>query len=316
MDTRTEKIRAAAKKLLSEGKVDVVIGYRAGSVPLRNAPYFARTPEEAENFMWDSNCRVNLATFVPKRQDRIAVVAKGCDARNIINHIVEHQISRDQVYIIGVPCEGMVEPALIMAQVPDGQTVLEAVENNGKITVKGRDFNVTLEKADVLRQNCRTCLHRNPPVYDEMVAEPVPETAADPYQDLKELLDQTEEERWDYYQELVKDCLRCYACRDACPLCYCSVCFVDETMPQWVGKSQDATDVFTFHLLRAYHCAGRCTDCGACESACPMGIKVRQFTRLLEKSVKERYGYEAGLDPSKNPPLTVFLPDDPQEFIK
>ncbi|MEJ2672948.1 MAG: Coenzyme F420 hydrogenase/dehydrogenase, beta subunit C-terminal domain [Deltaproteobacteria bacterium] len=316
MDTRTEKIRAAAKRLLSEGKVDVVIGYRAGTVPLRNAPYFARTPQEADNLIWDSNCRVNLATFIPRRQGKIAVVAKGCDARNILNHIVENQINRDRVYIIGVPCEGMVEPALIEARVPEGQTITEMVEDNGQITVKGRDFAVTLEKAEMLRQNCRVCQHRNPPVSDELVAEPVPETAVDPYQDLEELLAKSEPERWDYYRELVKDCIRCYACRDACPLCYCQVCFVDETQPQWVGKSQDATDVMTFHLLRAYHCAGRCTDCGACESACPMGIKVRQFTRVLEKSVKERYGYEAGLSPDEKPPLTVFLPDDPQEFIK
>jgi formate dehydrogenase (coenzyme F420) beta subunit len=316
MDTRTEKIRAAARNLLSQGKVDVVIGYQAGTVPLRNAPYFARTPAEAENLIWDSNCRVNLATFIPGRQEKIAVVAKGCDARSLINHLVEKQITRDRLYIIGVPCEGMLEPALVMAQVPEGKAVLEAVEKNGQITVKGRDFAVTLEKAEVLRQNCRVCQHRNPPLADEMVAEPVPETPVDPYQDLKELLDRTGPERWQYYQDLVKDCLRCYACRDACPLCYCHVCFVDESMPQWVGKSQDATDVLTFHLLRAYHCAGRCTDCGACESACPMGIKVRQFTRLLEKSVQERYGYEAGLDPEQQPPLSVFLPNDPQEFIK
>jgi ferredoxin len=316
MNSRTEKIRAAAKKLLSDGTVDVVIGYQAGTVPLRNAPYFARTPDEADQLIWDSNCRVNLATFIPRRQDKIAVVAKGCDARNIVNHLLENQISRDRVYIIGVPCTGMVDPALIQAQVPDGKAILEVVEADGQITVKGRDFAVTLDKAAMLRQNCQVCQHPTPPVYDELVADPIPDKAVDPYQDLKELLAKSEGERWEYYRELVKDCLRCYACRDACPLCYCQVCFVDETMPQWVGKSQDATDVLTFHLLRAYHCAGRCTDCGACESACPVGIKVRQFTRVLEKSIKERYGYEAGLDPSQKPPLTVFLPDDPQEFIK
>jgi formate dehydrogenase subunit beta len=316
VDIRTEKIRAAAKRLLSEGKVDVVIGYRAGTVPLRNAPYFARTIEEADKLIWDSNCRINLANFLTRRQDKIAVVAKGCDARSIVNHIVEKQISREQLYIIGVPCAGMVEPALIQAQVPDGKAINEVVEANGQITVKGRDFGVTLGKAEMLRQNCRICLHPNPPLADELVAGPMPGPMVDPYRDLEELLAKSEAERWDYYRELVKDCLRCYACRDACPLCYCKVCFVDETMPQWLGKSQDAMDVLTFHLLRAYHCAGRCTDCGACESACPVGIKMRQFTRVLEKSIKERYGYEAGLAPDQKPPLTVFLPDDPQEFIK
>jgi formate dehydrogenase subunit beta len=316
MDTRTEKIRTAAKKLLSAGKVDVVVGYKAGTVPLRSTPYFARTPQEADRLIWDSNCRLNLTNFLTRRPDKLAVVAKGCDARSIVNHIVEKQILRDQIHIIGVPCEGMVEPALIQSQVPDGKAINEVLEGNGQITVKGRDFEIILDKADVLRQNCRVCLHPNPPLADELVAEPVAEKPVNPYQDLKELLEKSEAERWDYYRELVKDCLRCYACRDACPLCYCKVCFVDESMPQWMGKSQDPTDVLTFHLLRAFHCAGRCTDCGACESVCPVGIKMRQFTRVLEKSVRERYGYEAGLDPDQSPPLTVFLPDDPQEFIK
>jgi len=315
METRTEKIRETAKRLLSEGKVDVVIGYRAGTIPLRTAPYFARTVEEAENLIWNSHCRINLANFLPRRKDRVAVTAKGCDARNIVNHIIENQITRDQVYIIGVPCEGMVELDLILEK--EGRPIQEIIESNGKLTLKGRDFSTSLERAEVLRQNCLTCAHRNPTVYDELVVDQVPELeGVDRYVDLKELLAQSDAERYAYFQNLVKDCIRCYACRDACPLCYCHVCFVDETMPQWLGKSIDPADVMTYHLLRAFHCAGRCTDCGACEAACPMGIKVRQFTRLLEKDVKELYGYETGLSLEARPPLTVYRPDDPQEFIK
>ena len=70
---------------------------------------------------------------------------------------------------------------------------------------------------------------------------------------------------------------------------------MDESKPQWVGKSLDNTDLRTFHFLRAFHLAGRCTDCGACERACPVGIKVRQFTKKLEKDVWERYQFEAGV---------------------
>lgn len=315
MEARTEKIRQAAKRLLAEGKVDVVIGYRAGTVPFRNAPWFARTPEEADLLIWDSNCRINLANFLPRRKDKAAVTAKGCDARNIVGHILEHQIERDQVYIIGVPCDGMIDPALVFEK--EGRPIEEVVEADGQLNLKGRDFTTTVDRAEVLRSNCVACAHRNPPVYDELVCDAVPELeGVDRYLDLRELMEKSDTERWSYFQELIKDCIRCYACRDACPLCYCHVCFVDESMPQWVGKSQDETDVMTYHLLRAFHCAGRCTDCGACESACPMDIKVRQFTRLLEKDVDELYGYEAGLSLEKEPPLTVYRPDDPQEFIK
>jgi ferredoxin len=268
-----------------------------------------------DNLIWDSFGRINLANFLPRREDKIAVIAKGCDARNIVNHIVENQIKREQVYIIGVPCEGMIEPELVCEQ--EGRLIEEASETDGKLTVKGRDFETVLDRNEVLRRNCRSCQHRNPPVYDELAADAVPEEGdLNPLEDLEELLAKTDGERYQYFQDLVKTCIRCYACRDACPLCYCHVCFVDEHMPQWLGKSIDARDVLTYHFLRAFHCAGRCTDCGACESACPLNIKVRQFTRLLEKDIRALYGYEAGMSLDSQPPLTVYLPDDPQEFIK
>lgn len=315
MTDPTAKIREIAKKLLSEGKVDAVIGYRQGTVPLKNAPMFARHHEEADRLIWDSNCRINLANFLPRRKEKVAVTAKACDVRNIVGHIVENQVSRDQVYIIGVPCDGMIDPEQVRQKEP--REILESTEEDGAIVLKGKDFTTRIDKAEVLRRNCGVCAHRNPPVYDALAREEVPEIeGADRYADLKELLAKTDAERYEYFTDLVKDCIRCYACRDACPLCYCHVCFVDETMPQWVGKSQEPADVMSYHLLRAFHCAGRCTDCGACESACPAGIKVRQFTRLLEKDVFERYGYEAGMSLEKTPPLAVYRPDDPQEFIK
>lgn len=315
MESRTGKIREIARRLLTEEKVDVVLGYKAGTVPLRNIPFFARTPEEVESLIWDSYGRINLANFLVRREDRIAVAAKGCDARNIVNHIIENQIKREQVYIIGVPCEGMIDPELVYER--EARLIEEAAEADGKLTVSGNGFETVLDRNAVLRQNCRICQHRNPPVYDELAGEPVPEEGdVSPLEDLEELLARADSERYAYFNDLVKTCIRCYACRDACPLCYCHVCFVDEHMPQWLGKSIDPRDVITYHFLRAFHCAGRCTDCGACESACPLNIKVRQFTRLLEKDIRELYGYEAGLSLDKLPPLTVYLPDDPEEFIK
>ena len=315
MEGRTEKIRQTAKRLLSEGTVEVVIGYKAGTIPLKTQPFFARTPEEADLLVWNSNCRINLANFLPRLNKKAAVTAKGCDARNIVNHILENQFKREDVYIIGVPCEGMIDPT--HAPIPEGAEVREAVEKDGKITVSGKDFSVTFAREDALRQNCSVCVHRNPAVYDELAADEVKEQEGiDRYADIRELLSKSDAERWAYYQDLISTCIRCYACRDACPLCYCHCCFVDESMPQWLGKGQDPIDTLTYHLLRAFHCAGRCTDCGACESACPMDIKVRQFTRLLEKNVSERYGFEAGLSLDKVPPLTLYRPDDPQEFIK
>jgi len=310
----TDKIRQAAKQLLESGKVDVFIGFRKGTVPMMNEPTLIRNAQDADTLCWDSNCGINLANYLPKRTERIGIVAKGCDPRNIVTHIVENQIKREQLVIVGVPCEGMVDRRKITQMA--GGDVLEVVEEESRIIVTGKTGQQTLDKKDVLQANCTICVHRNPVIYDELVADLVEEQKdVDRYEDIRAIEDMSAQERWEHFQKLIEPCIRCYACRNACPLCYCPTCFVDESKPQWLGKSIDRTDTMTFHFLRAYHCAGRCTDCGACERACPVGIRVRQFTKKLEKDIKELYDWEAGLGLDQRPPLDRYRPDDPEGFI-
>ncbi len=314
MTAYTDKIREIAKRLLAEKKVDMVIGFRKGSLPLLHQPCMATSPEAADELVWDSCCSLNLANYLTDRKERIGIVAKGCDSRNIVTHILENKIKREQLYIIGVPCTGMIDRHKICAMFDSEITAVK--EEGDSLTVSGDGFSKTLSKPEMLRDNCAACTHRNPVLYDEMVAEPVSEqTGVDPYASVKKIEALSPAEKQAYFDDLISTCIRCYACRNACPLCYCPTCFVDESRPQWVGKSQDPVDVKTFHILRAYHCAGRCTDCGACEAACPMGIKVREFTKKLNKDCLELYGWEAGLTLKQRPPLDTFKPNDPEEFI-
>lgn len=316
MRAYTEKIREAARRLLSEKRVDVVIGFRKGTVPFMSEPILVKNLDQVDSLHWDGNCGINLANYLPKRTDKVAIVAKGCDSRNINVLLLENQIKREQLHIIGVPCTGMVDKRRILAELK-GKEPRQVEDNGSEIKVSGRDFDVTLAKKDFLQDNCAICIHRNPVVYDELVGEPVPEQAdVDRYADIRAIEAMIPAERWKYFEDLIAPCIRCYACRNSCPQCYCPTCFVDESRPQWVGKSIDPTDTRTFHFLRSYHLAGRCTDCGACERACPVGIKVRTFTKQLEKEVKERFGYETGLTSDQRPSLDTFKPDDPEEFIK
>jgi len=310
-----DKIKEISRRLLKEGKVDMVIGFRKGTVPMMNEPCFAKTVGDVDNLVWDSNCGINLANYLTNRKEKIGIVAKGCDSRNIVTHIIENKIKRDQVVIIGVPCKGMIDRHYIEAMAE--AEIKEVIETDDTIQIKGDGFEKTLDKEEVLQQNCTICIHRNPVIYDELVTDKVKEKKdVDRYEDVRHIEALSPDEKWDFFEDLLSTCIRCYACRNACPLCYCPTCFVDESRPQWMGKSQDPTDIRTFHFLRAYHCAGRCTDCGACERACPMGIKVRLLTKKLEKDCLELFDWEAGMTLDKRPPLDTYRPNDPDEFIR
>ena len=309
-------IRDTAKKLLDEKRVDLIIGFERGTLPLCSSPCFTRRSEEAERLIWNASCENNLAKYLRRREEKVGIVAKGCDVRSIIGLIKEQQIDREQVFIIGVPCNGMIDRRKIEAKL-DGKEILEAEEENETVILKGRDFTEAIKKEEFLHNSCKTCNHRNPVIYDVLIGDKVEENQGfDEYKEVKEFEAQSADRRWQSFTNEVSKCIRCYACRNACPLCYCQECFVDSSQPQWIGKTTNLSDTSIFHIVRAFHTAGRCVDCGACDRACPMGIDIRKLTKKIEKDVKELFHYEAGVSLEDIPPLATFNPDDPQEFIK
>jgi formate dehydrogenase (coenzyme F420) beta subunit len=314
----TEKIREIAKKLLEDGTVEVFIGYKKGTVPMMNEPVLVTDPAKVDVLYWDSNCGLNLCNYLTGRTDKIGILATGCNSRNIVTHVIENQIKREQLYIVGVPCTGIINHRAVKRAVKYREITDVTEEPGGEtFTVKGPGYEETFEKAKFLQLNCATCRHRNPVEYDEIVAEEVPEQVdVQAFKDVEKIEGMDPEKRWEFFNRMIDSCIRCYACRNACPLCYCPTCFVDESNPQWVGKSVDPVDTMTFHFLRAYHCAGRCTDCGACERACPVGIPVRQFTKKLNKDALELFSWEAGLNLDQRPPLDVYRVDDYNDFIR
>lgn len=306
-------IQDTARRLLAEDKVDLVVGFAKGSLPLRSTPYFARSEAEAGNLTWNHYCENNLANYLRKREERVAVVAKGCDVRAIVALMKENQINREKLYIIGVPCQGMIDHKKAQKQL--GCEVLSAELEGEELILKGASGEQRVSLQEVLYDSCKRCSYGNPVIYDELVGEAVAAKELD-FSEIEAFESRSAEERSAILAEEMSKCIRCYACRNACPMCYCTECFVDSSSPQWISKrAYSAKDNLVFQGVRVFHQMGRCADCGACERACPMGIKLSLLTRKGVKDVKEIFNYEAGLNPEDKPVLNDFTTDDPQPFL-
>lgn len=278
----TAQIRATARKLLDDGKVTCVIGYESGP---RGAvrPFFAREPDEAARLVWSDRCDHNLAVYLhdwkrPRSKGGAApwvgIVVKACDARAVNVLIQERQIAREQLHVIGVVCGGMRQAS-----------------------------------AEGLQARCRRCAERTPVIYDTLVGEPAVVPARVEWDDVEALEAITARERLAFWMRQFDRCLRCYACRQACPGCYCYECLAEQVDPEWVDIGIGFSEKYFFHVMRAYHLAGRCADCDACERACPVGIPLSLLNRRIAREIGELFDFTPGLSPEE-PPLTTFLPDE------
>ena len=122
-------------------------------------------------------------------------------------------------------------------------------------------------------------------------------------------------ERWAFWTSEFEKCIKCYACRAACPMCYCNRCTTDCNQPQWIPVASHALGVFEWHMMRAMHLSGRCVNCGECAKACPVDIPINLLTYSLIGSIKEEFGAVAGMKADAMYALSVFNPEDKETFI-
>lgn len=276
-------LQEAVAEILRDGTVAVVIGYRREPDADIATPLFVRNPEDAGRLVFDDACFGNLAVYLTKKEVRslgkIGLVVKGCDLRAVNVLIRENVIEREDVFLIGVCCNGVGSPQL---------------------------------------DKCSVCDAHDPKNCDVVVGETVGETQVDrdqKYHDVLDIASRPLEERWEFWQRQWSKCIRCYACRQVCPLCYCKRCVVEKTEPRWVEPSAHVRGNLSWNVVRAFHNIGRCVGCGECERVCPMNIPLNAINLHGAKLVEECYGFRSGLTSNEQAPFTTWSLDDPENGI-
>ena len=105
-----------------------------------------------------------------------------------------------------------------------------------------------------------------------------------------------------WYKEFAK-CVKCFGCRDICPMCFCNECSLENQ--QLIQTYNLPPENPIFHLTRAVHMAGRCIDCGLCEEACPADIPLRTLYKKVGEIMEQDFGYTTGITDEEKPPFNV-----------
>jgi ferredoxin len=151
---------------------------------------------------------------------------------------------------------------------------------------------------------------------EEYVQANFPEYTEEDKKLLEQLNNMTREQRWQYWTEQFSACIKCYACRAVCPMCYCSSCTVECNQPQWIKVSSETTGNLEWLTMRAMHLAGRCINCGECGRICPVGIPVHLLTAQMNLDIEKEFGAKTGFSCKSGYALNTFKPEDKEQFIQ
>ena len=311
-----EELKSAIKVVLPD--VTCVIGWGEGPEALRNAPLFMREEADVEGFTAGYLSVNNPALFLPEyKGGKVAVVVKGCDSRSVVQLVTEGLIKKEEVHVIGFPCKGVIDvdkvQTLLAGKCEPGEVAALREQGDGVVldTPAGE---ITLNKRDVTADKCARCLYPNTLSADVFVGDRrEPSLPEDGYEDLKAFEALPLEERMAFWEKEMSRCIRCYACRNACPLCVCrDHCVASSRTPHWLTQADGVRDKMFFQIIHATHLAGRCTGCGECQRACPLGIPVLMLKRALSRRVESLFAYRAGVDAEGRPPLLAFALEEPK----
>ena len=312
--TRDQLIDKAAS-LLSAEKVKYVLGWKKSEFDYDITPaVFESEADLRENFVWNDFCGANFSKYLVsktrKLDGNILVFLKPCDTYSFNQLLSEHRFDREKVYAVGIPCEGMADVEKVKAQCGDGILSIDCGE---KITVNTLyNGTVEIDPKDVLQERCVNCKSKKHVAFDELLGEDGEVLESDRFDEVAKLEAMTPDERFAFWQNELSRCIRCNACRDACPACTCEKCVFDNPNSGVENKAPaNSFEEKLFHIIRAFHVAGRCTDCGECSRVCPQNIPLHLLNRKFIKDINEFYGeYQAGAEVGSRAPLVNYTTED------
>jgi len=312
-----------ANELLAEKRVARVLGWKAGEFQYSPQPAYFEKQEEMEEFVYNGFCGANLSKYMieaSKLEGKTLVFLKPCDTYSFNQLLKEHRADREKAYIIGVGCKGKLDIEAIKKQGIKGIEDISGIEmsdDTDMLTIGTLYGEKTCSYASAMLERCHVCKGKEHKVYDEVIGESIETKDSDRLDRVNEIEAMNPEEKFSFFQNELSKCIRCNACRNVCPACSCRKCVFDSDKFDSAQKANsDSFEEKMFHIIRAFHVAGRCTDCGECTRVCPQGIPLHLFNRKFIKDIDELYGtYQAGEDTQPKGPLTSFTYDDAEPDI-
>lgn len=309
-----------AKEMLESGEVARVLGWRKGEMAWDVEPAFFSTADELSQFVYNGFCGANLSKYMieaGKLPGKTLVFLKPCDSYSFNQLIKEHRVDREKAYIIGVGCKGKLKVENIDAKGildVEGASYPDAAE---MLTVKTLYGDKEVSYKSAMLERCHVCKGKDHVIFDELLGESCDTIDGDRFAEVAKIEAMSPEEKFAFFQAELSKCIRCNACRNVCPACSCRKCVFDSTKFDSAQKANATTfEEKMFHIIRAFHVAGRCTDCGECSRVCPQGIPLHLFNRKFIKDINELYGdFQAGADIDTKGPLTNFRLDDCEPSI-
>lgn len=310
------KLIEKADELFSQGTVDRALGWKKGDSSYDITPYsFESAVELREEFVYNEFCASNLSKYIieetKKTNSKVLVFLKPCDTYSFNQLLTEHKFEREKVYVVAVPCSGTMSASSVKNYFGD-DVVDVTIDDN---LVSANTLYQGVKRAplnEIVLERCKCCKSKSPVAYDEVIEAFDSNSSSGRFEQVEYLERMTSEQRYDFWKKELSRCIRCNACRDVCPACTCEKCVFDN--PKSGVENKAASNIFEermFHIIRAFHVAGRCTDCGECSRVCPQHIPLHLLNRKFIHDINRFYGtYQAGETVGTRSPLVNYSKDD------